>query len=114
MANRQMPFEQRIQRLTKKHRAMTRGYRAQMRADGLVVMKPRRVRSAAPLRVMVLSLVAFFLFKGFLLATLGATSYDQRVERLNEGTSVEKAGAWVMQADPLSALIAEQIGPFLP
>ena len=113
MVDKPMEFDQRVRRLNKKHQAMSRGYFARMRSDGLIVMKPHRVRSALPLRVLVMFGVAFFVFKAFLLAALGHASYSDRVERLSEGTSVEKAGAWVMQVEPITELIATQLGSIL-
>ncbi len=113
MTGKQLEFDQRITRLNKKHQKLNRGYRATMRSDGLVVMKPQRVRSAIPAKVLLLCLVGFFGFKAFLLSHLGPSAYESRVDSLNQGTSVEKAGAWVMQADPVTALIATQLNKVL-
>lgn len=113
MTVKQLEFDQRVHRLTKKHQKLSRGYRATMRKDGLVVMKPQRIRSGIPARVLVLSLVGFFAFKAFLLSSLGPTGYQFRVDGLNEGTSVEKAGAWVMQIDPVSQFLSGQLNKIL-
>ena len=56
---------------------------------------------------------AFLLFKGFLMAALGFGSYDERVVTLAQGSAVERAGAFIMQADPASVFIAQKIGPVL-
>ncbi len=109
MTGKQLEFDRRVTQLTKKHEKLSRGYRASMRPDGLVVMKPQRVRSAVPAKVLLFCVVVFFLFKGFLLSNLGAVSYQTRVDALQEGTSVEKAGAWIMQADPVSEFLAAQM-----
>ncbi|NVO57166.1 hypothetical protein HW561_15335 [Rhodobacteraceae bacterium B1Z28] len=113
MMGKQLEFDQRVNRLTKKHQKMDRGYRATMRKDGLVIMKPQRVRSAVPAKVLLLSLIGFFAFKAFLLSSLGPTGYQYRIDSLNEGTSVEQAGAWVMQIDPLSQLLSAQLNKVL-
>ncbi|WP_170372023.1 hypothetical protein [Ruegeria arenilitoris] len=113
MTGKQLEFDQRVHRLTKKHNKMSRGYRATMRKDGLVVMKPQRVRSAVPAKVLLLCLCGFFAFKAFLLSNLGPTGYQYRVDALNEGTSVEQAGAWIMQIDPLSQAISTQLSKIL-
>ena len=55
----------------------------------------------------------FFLFKAFLMANLGLGVYEERVARLGQGTVVEQAGGWVMQPDPVSVAIAEQISSVL-
>ncbi|KIC43720.1 MAG: hypothetical protein AB3N07_02725 [Ruegeria sp.] len=109
MMEKQLEFGQRVSRLNKKHEKLSRGYRATMRPDGLVVMKPQRVRSAIPAKVLLVCLVAFFGFKALLLFNLGETAYDARVEALREGTEVEVAGAWIMQSDPVSQFLSAQI-----
>ena len=109
MTGKQLEFDQRITRLNKKHQKLSRGYRATLRSDGLVVMKPQRMRSAVPAKVLLLCLVGFFAFKAFLLSHLGPTAYETRVESLNQGTPVEKAGAWIMQADPVTAFFSSQL-----
>jgi hypothetical protein len=61
-----------------------------------------------------LFIVVAFLFRGFLMATLGFDSDDQRVANLPRGTQIEKSGAVLMQADPLSTFVAEKLMPPLP
>ena len=113
MSGKQLEFNQRVNRLNKKHAKLSRGYRATMRKDGLVVMKPQRVQSAVPVKALVMCFLGLFAFKVFLLSSLGASAYQYRIDSLEQGTSVEKAGAWVMQIDPLSAYVAEQVGALL-
>ncbi|MEM1005369.1 MAG: hypothetical protein AAF496_05285 [Pseudomonadota bacterium] len=113
MTGKQLEFDQRVNRLNKKHQKMSRGYRATMRKDGLVVMRPQRVRSAIPAKVLLLSLIGFFAFKAFLLSSLGPSGYQFRIDSLSDGTSVEKAGAWVMQIDPLTETLAVQLNKIL-
>jgi len=60
-----------------------------------------------------LFLGAFVFFKAFLVANLGPQTYDDRLARLNNGTVVEQAGAFVMQADPLTVYAAQKIRPVL-
>lgn len=113
MVEDQLHFDRRVRRLSKKHEAMSRGYTTRMRKDGLIVMSPRRARPGVSLKAIVLFVGALLLFKGFLMANLGPESYADRVGRLSEGTAVEKAGAWVMQPDPVTLIIAEKMGPIL-
>ncbi len=113
MTGKQIEFDQRVTRLNKKHQKLNRGYRATMRSDGPVVMKPQRVRSAVPAKVLLLCLLGFFAFKAFLLSHLGPSAYETRVESLNQGTPVEQAGAWIMQADPVTALLSTQLNKVL-
>lgn len=109
----QLDFEHRLRRLMRKHRAMSRGYTTSLRPDGLIVAKPKRRASPVSLRSVILFLVAFVLFKGFLIANIGPQAYSERVARLMDGTAIEQAGGVVMQIDPLSQMVSEKIGPIL-
>lgn len=109
MTGKQLEFNQRIHKLNKKHAKMSRGYRATMRKDGLVVMRPQRVRSAVSAKVLLFCALGFFAFKAFLLSSLGPTGYQYRIDSLNAGTPVEQAGAWIMQVDPVSEFLAVQL-----
>jgi hypothetical protein len=113
MVENQLQFDQRLRRLTKKHRAMAQGYTTRMRPDGLIVVKPRKTKSRVSFRSVLLFVAAFFLFKGFLFATLGPETYDERVGRLQQGSMIEQAGAFVMQGDPVTNFIASKLGPIL-
>lgn len=113
MAQINADFDRRLRRLGKKHRAMARGYTASMRPDGLIVMQPRRARSRISPRALFIFMMCFFAFKGLLIASIGIAGYEDRVQSLRTGTPVEQVGAWVMQTEPLSMWIAEQIGPVL-
>lgn len=106
-------FSKRLKRLNRKHRAMERGYATFMRSDGLIVAKPYAARPRLPLKPLIFCVAFFLLFKAFLVAQLGA-AYADRVERLQQGTMVEQAGAWAMQNDPLSDRLAVLIKPYLP
>mgnify|MGYP000214899790 CR=1 FL=1 len=106
-------FQSRLKQINRKHEAMSGGYSAKLRPDGLLVVKPRRVQSRISGRSVLFFAAAFLLFKGFLMAALGFGSYDERVRTLAQGSGVERAGAFVMQADPVSVLIARKIGPVL-
>ncbi|MBY6069229.1 hypothetical protein KUW17_20970 [Leisingera aquaemixtae] len=106
-------FQSRLQQINRKHMAMSGGYSAKMRPDGLLVIKPHRVQSRISARTLVFLAAFFLLFKGFLMAALGFGSYDERVRTLAAGSVVERAGAYIMQADPVSVFIAQNIGPVL-
>lgn len=110
-------FQARLAQLNRKHAAMSQGCSAQMRADGLIVVKPdaprHRGRGRSLLRLMVLAAAAVVLFKGLLLAVLGEATYAQRVAGLGGGNLLEQAGAVVMRSDPLSEHLAGRIRPVL-
>ncbi|MHA6263620.1 hypothetical protein ACXYMO_10495 [Arenibacterium sp. CAU 1754] len=91
---------------------MSNGYTMRMQPDGLIVAKPRRASRISGRSVLIF-LAAFLLFKGFLIANLGAEGYGERISRLESGTFVEKAGAFAMQIDPLSELVSQKLRPLL-
>ena len=107
-------FMSRVRNLERKHEAMGNGYTAKIRSDGLIVVAPKKFESRISPRSVVLFLVAFMAFKGFLVASIGLLSYEDRLAKLQDGSILEKAGAVVMTADPLTLKIAEQIKPLLP
>ncbi|WP_458878647.1 hypothetical protein [Arenibacterium sp. CAU 1754] len=112
MVSNHLEFETRLRRLMRKHRAMSNGYTMRMQPDGLIVAKPRRASRISGRSVLIF-LAAFLLFKGFLIANLGAEGYGERISRLESGTFVEKAGAFAMQIDPLSELVSQKLRPLL-
>ena len=113
MVNAHERFNERLRRLSRKHRAMGRGYIMRLMPDGLIVAEPVKVRIQLPYRVTTLLIVALFVFKGFLLASLGTQTYQERLFVLKDGTIIEQAGAWLMQADWVSVFIADRIKPAL-
>ncbi|MFT4706684.1 MAG: hypothetical protein ACI9PU_000517 [Ascidiaceihabitans sp.] len=104
-------FNDRLNFLGRKHQAMSRRYTTQMRTDGLIVVKPRRRSIDIPFQGILLLLLGFVFFKAFMLASIGPDTYCERVAILNSGIFVEQGGAWVMQTDPVSQVIANYMGP---
>jgi len=109
----QARFEKRIRRINKRHRKLARGYVAEVNGDGLIVVRPQRRTARFPWKGVALMFVALFAFKGILHAQLGAATFDERVGKLGNGTVVEKAGAWVMQADPVTLWVSSQVTPLV-
>ncbi|WP_342070066.1 hypothetical protein [Yoonia algicola] len=93
---------------------MSNGVVRTINSDGLIVAKPRLYRPRFPLKGLLAVLFLGFLFKGFLFAYLGEAAYAERVATLQAGTVLEQAGAWVMQADPVTVLAADGIAMILP
>lgn len=108
MSHNRVTFDRQMRKLDRKHDAMARGYSTVMLPDGLIVIKPNRRRVRLPLHLIVYTVAALFMFKAFLLANLGADPYQERLDSLANGTDFEKAGAWIMQADPATRYLAEQ------
>lgn len=102
-------FDRRMRRINRRHSKLSRGYVTSVNADGLLVATPARRRTSVPLRGVVTILAVLLIFKGFLLAQLGPTAYEERIERLAGGTTIEQVGGWIMTADPVTVWIAEKV-----
>jgi hypothetical protein len=109
MAQANVPFDKRLKRIVRRHDRMANGVVTSVTADGLIVARPRVYRPRFPLKGLLALVVTGFLFKGFLYAALGGVAYEQRVAGLNDGSFVEQAGAWVMQPDIATVLIADKV-----
>lgn len=103
----QVRFEKRLGRIVRDHQRMTQGVVHVMRQDGLIVARPRVYNPKFPLRGLILLIGTALLFKGYIYASIGAGSYQERVAQLAEGSMVEKAGAWIMQADVATIAVAQ-------
>lgn len=108
-------FENRVRRLGRRHSRMyDNGIVRKMDKTGLISAYPRRRLPRFPLRGIAILFLAALLYKAFLLASLGTTVYQNRVDLLASGSFIEQGGAWVMQADPATRAVADFIRPFLP
>lgn len=105
----QQEFHKRLGRLVRKHEALSRGYVTGMRPDGLIVARPCAARPWISGRAVLLLLVAFFVLKSLLLAGMDMSAYNKCIANMRDGTVLEKAGALVMQPDPLSQMIASEM-----
>ncbi len=114
MAQANVPFDKRLKRIVRRHEKMSNGVVKSVNSDGLIVARPRVFRPRFPLKGLIVVLVLGFIFKGFLLAYLGDEGYAERVARLQGGTLMEQAGAWVMQPDPATAFVTQGIQTILP
>ncbi|WP_342076762.1 hypothetical protein [Yoonia sp. SS1-5] len=113
MAQANVPFDKRLKRIVRRHDRMAHGVVKTVNADGLIVARPRIYNPRFPLKGLLVLIVAGLVFKGFLFAYLGETAYADRVASLQQGSVMEQAGAWVMQADPVTTVIANAIKPIL-
>lgn len=102
-------FDRRMRRITRRHSQLSHGYVTTVNSDGMVVAKPRRRSARGTLRGVALVVLVLMVFKGFLYAELGAGAYEQRVAALSEGSAFEKAGAFVMVADPVTKWLSGHI-----
>ncbi|TDE39722.1 hypothetical protein [Antarcticimicrobium sediminis] len=113
MAQHDLNFSRRVDRLDRKHNAMSRGHDIVQRPDGLLVAAPIRRRRSWPARLLILIVVLFVVFKALLFVSVGGVTYEERVARLQAGTPVEAMGAWLMQVDPVTRVLAAQISDLM-
>ena len=99
-------FHQRLNNVTRRHRAMSRGVGYRLTADGLIVAHPRRRVPRFPVMGVVLVLAFGLVFKAALVAGLGTAAYGERMEALAGGNVVEQGVAIVMQRDPATDWLA--------
>lgn len=103
-------FTSRLRKIDKRNRRLAEGWKPRLNRNGLITLEPaRRVR--LPLFTPLFVLAGFFVFKGYLLAALGAPAYAEKIALLGAGTFVERAGAWTMQVDPLTGWVAQLLAP---
>lgn len=108
-------FDSRVGKINHAHAGRERGYAISIRKDGLIsfIPKSRYYNLRLPLRGLIFLIIGVFLFKGLIIAHVGNSVYQERLTLLKEGSFVEQAGAYVMQVDPVSQVIATQMRRFL-
>ncbi len=99
-------FSQRVQRISRQHRKLSRGHVATIAPTGLIELKPQRKSSGSAMRSLLACLVVLMGFKGFLYNQIGETAYGLRILQLQNGSVLEKIGASVMYPDPITVTIA--------
>ena len=67
------------------------------------------IRKRSVLMPVLFLLICGFLLKGIIYHSVGAQSYGDRVATLMAGKGVEPLGGWLMQAEPVTRLIATEI-----
>ena len=54
-------------------------------------------------------LICAFLVKGLIYHGVGSQSYNDRVHALMAGQGVDRLGGWLMQADPVTLFVSDEI-----
>lgn len=101
-------FDRRMERISRRHTKLSRGYVTRVNGDGLIVAKPKRRGGKVLVRAFVLLVLVLFLFKAFLLAEIGDDAYDARVTALASGSWGEQAGSVAMAKDPITIWLANK------
>ena len=104
-------FIARLNGLAHKRARMTGGYVTRVGRDGLLTVKPRRRRGGLPVRGLALLVCGFFVFKALMLASIGPVTYNERLAKLDNGTTLEQMGARVLSIDPVTLALADFAGP---
>lgn len=110
MDNAGTEFGKRMARINRKHARLEHGYVAVVGKDGLIITKPKRAGGNMPVKLFMGVVIGFFAFKVLLISHLGTAGYDGRVEQLRAGSVIERGGAVLLQADPVSTAIAAKLG----
>jgi len=113
MADAVRGFESRLKMISKKRARLADGYVSKVGKDGLIVFRPKSRSGGFPIKGLALLVIGFFVFKGLILAHLGEGTFEARLATLSQGSVVEQSGAWIMQPDPVSQAIAQQVRPFI-
>jgi hypothetical protein len=108
-AQAEVQFNKRLRRITRRHARMRNGVYHRLNADGLIVAHPRRRAPHFPLQGLIMLLGSGFLFKAFLLVNLGPVTYGERVALLAQGNLIEQGGSGLMQIDPATQWLAQQL-----
>ncbi|MFD1193985.1 hypothetical protein ACFQ3C_04825 [Seohaeicola saemankumensis] len=107
-------FDNRIRRINRKRINLAGGYVSVVGDDGLIVVKPRRKRARVPVKSFLFLAIGLVAFKAMIVVGLGQPVYQDRLDKLSAGSTIERAGAWVMQMDPLTITLATTIRAQLP
>lgn len=106
-------FSNRLNRIGRRHRKLAHGYVTRVGKNGIITAYPRVKGPRIPVSGILIMIAVFFVFKAFMLAQMGPEGYADRLVRLQQGTVVEQAGAYAMQADQLTQMLAQKIGPIM-
>lgn len=69
----------------------------------------RRIRLPRWPLTLLVTMAMLFLLKAMLHVTIGASVYDDKVAILRGGTDIDRIGAILLQADPVTLLLADRI-----
>ncbi|PPB80599.1 hypothetical protein LV82_01948 [Albidovulum inexpectatum] len=71
--------------------------------------KSRPLLRRGVLGPVVLVLMTIVVIKAAVLASIGDVAYADRLERLRTGSTIDRVGAYVLTADPLTVMISRQL-----
>lgn len=116
MASDKTDFTKRVARIERQKTLMAEnGARAKKGKDGLVEYVPKggTMGFRFPWRALVILGVFLFAGKVGIFRALGPEAYTQKLSALEEGTQIDQVGAVIMQVDPATQWVSDQIDRFL-
>ncbi|WP_425037771.1 hypothetical protein [Primorskyibacter sp. S187A] len=107
-----LKFDKRVRTIAKKNRRIARGHTTYIDAMGVIRKRPSRgIVSNIPFKGIIYLFLGFSIFKAVALASAGSATYAARLGLLESGTLFERAGAWVLQIDPVTRFLAGIFAP---
>lgn len=102
-------FDDRLRRIDRRNRNLSRGFVLSVSRDGLIVARPETNRLRFPWRALLFLLIAMMAFKVLLHAYIGPEAYGERLTRLSNGTVAEQMSAYALHADPVTVWISDLV-----
>lgn len=111
MRQQHQEFESRVNRLHRKRgKAMRSSEGTFIDQDGYVIVKAKSRARPMPFLGLGLLALGFFALKGLMIAEMGSQIYAIRIQELfNSPSLLTKFGAWTMQGDAVSLLLADSL-----
>lgn len=78
--------------------------------DGVIVLTCERPAAEITVKGFAVLVLAFLIFKGLVIAHLGLETYAASIQKLEYGSFLEQAGAFLMRPDSASQTIAGLFG----
>ena len=101
-------FERRLSYIVLRQRKLlSRGARCKVTDTGLIVATPRMYMPKFPIKTAIKFIVWAFLFKAYVYADLGHAEYTDRVAALSGPSIAGQAGAWILQPELATVLVAD-------
>jgi hypothetical protein len=101
-------FERRLSYIVRRQRKLlSRGARYKVTDTGFIVATLRMYMPKFPIKTAIKLIVWAFLFKAYVYADLGHAEYASRVAALSGPSIVGQAGAWILQPELATVLVAD-------
>ena len=101
-------FERRLSYIVRRQRKLlSRGVRCKVTNTDLIVATLRMYMPKFPIKTAIKLIVWAFLFKAYVYADLGHAKYASRVAALSGPSIAGQAGAWILQPELATVLVAD-------